>query len=333
VIQAAENAAKLTRNLLAFSRKQLIDLRATDLNEVVGRMENLLLRLIGEDIELTWRPGARDPWVRIDPSQVDQLLANLAVNARDAIVGVGTLAIETANAFLSEDYCAAHAGAAPGEYIVMKVSDSGFGMSAETIESIFEPFFTTKPVGQGTGLGLSTVYGIVKQNEGHISVASESGKGTTFLIHLRRYQEKPLGGSADGGRPTPAGGGETILLVEDEANVRKVAARFLQRLGYFVLKAAGPAEAQRLAAAHAGPIHLLITDVIMPGMNGLDLAAELARANPGMRTLFISGYTADVIARQGVLEEGVQYLAKPFDQDALALRVRQAISGERLASA
>jgi CheY-like chemotaxis protein len=284
--------------------------------------------MIGEDIDLVWMPGAGLWPVRIDPSQIDQLLANLCVNARDAIAGVGKVTIETENTVFDEAYCAVHPGFACGEYVLLAVSDDGCGMTKEVLEHLFEPFFTTKEVGQGTGLGLATVYGIVKQNEGFINVYSEPDSGSTFKIYLPRFAgeaSKPLAASAV---EIPKGRGEMVLLVEDEAAILHVGRTMLERLGYTVLTAATPGEALRQAKAHAAEIQLLITDVVMPEMNGRDLAKMIRDIKPGLKCLFISGYTANVIAHRGVLDEGVHFLQKPFSLKDLAPKVRQALERE-----
>ena len=321
----SQRSANLTRQLLAFARKQIIAPKVLDLNDTVSSMLKLLRRLIGEDIDLAWMPGLELWTVKMDPSQIDQILANLCVNARDAIGGVGKLTIETRNVTFDATYCAAHAEFVPGAYVLLAVSDDGCGMDAETREQIFEPFFTTKGVGEGTGLGLATVYGIVKQNNGFINVYSEPGKGTTLKIYLSRFGDEAAG-EADAATPTARpGGNETILLVEDEKSIRVTAALFLEALGYTVLAADCPEEALRLAAEHPGRIHLLITDVVMPGMSGRDLATQLATDRPQMKRLFMSGYTADVIAHRGVLDEGVEFLGKPFTRDDLARKVREVL--------
>ena len=324
----SQRAANLTRQLLAFARKQTIAPKVLDVNDAISNMLKLLRRLIGEDIDLAWLPGPGLGTVKMDPSQIDQVLANLCVNARDAIDGVGKLTIESENAALDAEYCASHAEFVPGDYVVLSVSDDGCGMDAETREHIFEPFFTTKGVGEGTGLGLATVYGIVKQNNGFINVYSEPGKGTTFKIYLPRFRGETVG-EADTAAPAPLpGGNETILLVEDEKSIRVTAALFLEAFGYAVLAADCPEQALRLAAEHLGRIHLLITDVVMPGMSGRDLAAQLATDRPQMKRLFMSGYTADVIAHRGVLDEGVEFLGKPFSRDELAHKVREVLDRE-----
>ena len=319
----AQRSAGIVRQLLAFARKQTIAPKVLDINDAVAGMLMMLRRLIGEDIDLAWQPAANVWSVKMDPSQIDQILANLCVNARDAIGGVGKLTIETENAAVDADYCATHAEAVPGEYVMLAVSDNGCGMDQDTLEHVFEPFFTTKGVGEGTGLGLATVYGIAKQNDGLVEIYSEPGEGTTFKIYLPRF----AGGAAQtSDRETPAPcprGSETILLVEDEKSVRVTTRIFLQDLGYTVLAAESPQEALRLAGEHAGKIHLLLTDVIMPGLNGPDLAEKLADRHPGMKRLLMSGYTANVIAHHGILDKSIQFLSKPFTRDVLAKKVRE----------
>ncbi|HYA88218.1 MAG TPA: PAS domain S-box protein, partial [Nitrospirota bacterium] len=324
--EAAQRSADLTRQLLAFARKQTIVPKVLGLNETVKGMLNMLRRLIGEDIEVAWIPG-RGLWpVKIDPTQVDQILANLLVNARDAIVDEGKVIIETENVVLDQAYCARHSGFLPGEFVMLAVSDNGCGMDREILGHIFEPFFTTKGVGQGTGLGLATVYGIVKQNDGFINVYSEPGKGTTFKIYLRRYTTETMPVPAvEGPAQTAKGGTETILLVEDEPMILELSKTLLKELGYTVLTARTSGEAIHLAETHEGQIHLLMTDVVMPEMNGRDLAKLLISLYPDIRSLFMSGYTANVIAHQGVLEEGIHFLQKPFSINNLAAKVREAL--------
>lgn len=325
--KAAESSADLTRQLLAFARKQTVMPKVLDLNETVAGMLTMLRRLIGEDIKLAWQPGAKLWPVDIDPSQIDQLLANLCINARDAIGGIGTISITTETAVFDADYCSSHQGFTPGDYVLLMVSDSGCGMDAETQANIFEPFFTTKEVGQGTGLGLASVYGVVKQNGGFINVYSELGIGTTFTIYLPRYLGKNWQSQQVTTVPPVTRGNETILLVEDETAILKVTAMLLKSIGYTVLAAATPGEAMRLAREHAGEIHLLLTDVIMPEMNGRDLARNLLSLYPDLKRLFMSGYTADIIAERGVIDEGVNFIQKPFSMPALAEKLREALEG------
>jgi signal transduction histidine kinase/CheY-like chemotaxis protein len=320
--EAAVRSANLTRQLLAFARKQIIEPKVLDLNETVEGMLKMLHRLIGEDVQLNWQPGLKLWPVNMDPSQVDQILANLCVNARDAIAGVGKVFIETGNSTFDEVFCAIHTDFVPGDYVRLFVSDSGCGMDMQTQSHLFEPFFTTKDPGKGTGLGLATVYGIVKQNKGLISVYSEPGHGTTFKIYLPRHMgdAAPVQGQAPA--QPDAHGTETILLVEDEPTVLALATAMLKQLGYTVLTAGAPDNAIKLARDHVGPVHLLITDVIMPGMDGQSLAKELLVLYPHIRRLFMSGYTADVIAHHGVLDRGVHFIQKPFDIKALAAKIR-----------
>ncbi|MBW1778961.1 MAG: response regulator [Deltaproteobacteria bacterium] len=326
--KAARRSADLTRQLLAFARRQTAIPRHLDLNDTVAGMLKMLQRLIGEDIDLTWMPGA-DLWpVKMDPAQIDQILANLCVNARDAISGVGKISIETQNSTIDKDYFADHAEAVPGDYVLLAVSDDGCGMDAETLNQIFEPFFTTKAVGEGTGLGLSTVYGIVKQNNGFINVYSEPGQGATFEIYLPRTEEMEKAEK----EPVPkavAKGSETVLMVEDEASILLLGKTVLERYGYTVLAAPTPAKAITLAETHDAPIHLLITDVVMPEMNGKDLKARIETLKPDIKVLFISGYTADVIMHRGILEGEVNFLQKPFSVHSLAGKVREVLDREK----
>ena len=323
--QAATRSADITRQLLAFARKQTVVPKILDLNETVTGMLNMLRRLIGEDIDLAWLPGYVLWPVQMDPSQIDQILVNLCVNARDAIKTDGKITVETGNRILDKKYCADHSGFIPGEYVQIVVSDNGHGIDIETLGNIFEPFFTTKDIGEGTGLGLATVYGIVKQNKGFINVYSELGQGTTFTIYLPRYL-----GTREQPHPKiqlePAQRGEeTILLVEDEPTILNMTMTMLQRLGYTVLAAGSPGEAILLAAKHSSEIDLLLTDVIMPKMNGQALAEELVTNQPEMRCLFMSGYTANAISHHAVLPEGVCFIQKPFSQKDLSDKIREVL--------
>ncbi len=322
-------SADLVRQLLGFARRQMVVPRVLDLNDTVGNMLKLVGRLIGEDIDLQWRP-AEGLWpTNLDPSQVNQILVNLCVNSRDAIHGAGKIVIETANAVLDEDYCAGHAECAPGDFVLLTVSDNGCGIAKETLDKIFEPFFTTKEHGQGTGLGLATVYGIVKQNEGHITVYSEPGKGSTFRVYLPRHTDgaaEPA--AAETSALPPVSGEGVLLLVEDDASIRATTKVFLEKLGYTVWDAHSPDEALRLAAASEQPIRLLITDVVLPGMNGRELAEHLTRQRPSMRCLFMSGYTATVIANRGLISSDVNFLAKPVTRDQLARKVAEVLGAE-----
>jgi hypothetical protein len=280
--KAGERSAGLARELLAFARKQTVAPRVIDLNETVEGMLKMLHRLIGEDIDLAWIPGEAVWPVKIDPVQIDQILANLCVNARDAIADVGKVTIETGNIVFDEDYCRKHAGCVPGEFTMLAVSDDGCGMDAETLENIFEPFFTTKESDKGTGLGLASVYGAVRQNRGVINVYSEPGRGTTFRIYLPRHTA-PAAEETDPGPHSAQRGIETILLVEDEPILLNVIATMLEQAGYKVLAAGTPGEAIALARDHAGGIHLLLTDVVMPEMNGRDLAKNLLSLYPDLK--------------------------------------------------
>jgi CheY-like chemotaxis protein len=325
VMQAANRSTDIARQLLAFARRQTISPKVMDLNETVEEMLKMLRRLIGEDIDLSWQPGGGLWPVNMDPSQIDQIMANLCVNSRDAIGGVGKITIETENVTLDKEDCAHRDELMPGDYVLLVVSDTGRGMDAATRERIFEPFFTTKGVGEGTGLGLSTIYGIVKQNKGDIQVYSEPGDGTTFRIYLPRHVGET---HSVPDREVPRmlmGQGETVLVAEDEDAILKLAARMLERLGYTVLMAAGPVVAEQVAKTHAGPIDLLMTDVVMPDMSGRDLADRLSILYPDLRVLYMSGYTANVIAHRGVLEENMQFISKPFSQMDLARKVREAL--------
>lgn len=323
---AAERSADLTRQLLAFARKQTVAPRVLDLNETVQGMLKMLGRLIGEDITLAWSPASTIWPVFVDPSQVDQVLANLCVNARDAIGGSGIITIETANVRFDVADCAGRAGFVPGEHVMLAVSDDGCGLDARALSHLFEPFFTTKGVGKGTGLGLATVYGIVKQNNGFIDVSSEPGRGTTFRIYLPRHEAEWVRRPVPASAPTPASGGESILLVEDEPAMLEMTARMLAKMGYAVIAAGTPGEALRLAREHQGPIDLVVTDVVMPEMNGRELAKSLLTLYPEISRLFMSGYTADVIAHHGVLDEGVHFIQKPFSAKDLAARIREVLS-------
>ncbi len=326
--KAAQRSADLTRQLLTFARKQTIAPKVLYLNEILAGMLNMLRRLIGENILLNWQPGANLWLIKVDPSQIDQILANLCINARDAIAGVGKLTIETENRILDDAYCAFQPGCVPGEYVMLTVSDSGCGMDKAALAQIFEPFFTTKDVGAGTGLGLATVYGAVKQNNGFINAYSEPGQGTTFTIYLPRYTGQAKHARTEGVAEPVMGGEETILLVEDEPAILHMTRIMLAGLGYTVLAASTPAEAIRLAREHTGEIRLLMTDVVMPEINGRDLAEKLLSLDPHLKSLFMSGYTADIIAHHGILDERAHFLQKPFSTNDLAIKVREALNSE-----
>ncbi|BBO68020.1 hypothetical protein DSCA_19500 [Desulfosarcina alkanivorans] len=324
---AAKRSADITRQLLAFARKQTIAPRKIDLNAIIEEMFSMMQRLIGENINMSWVPGENLWPVKIDPAQVHQVLANLCVNARDAIDGVGRVAIETKNIILDDTYCAMNEGFRPGEYAQLSISDDGCGMDRKTQSRIFEPFFTTKQLGKGTGLGLSTIYGIVKQNGGFINVYSEPGRGTTFRIYLARYlgPEEEKGGEQDIHMPI-SDGQETILVVEDEVSLLDVVSSVLINKGYAVLSASSPKDAIRLCDEHAGKIDMLITDLIMPEMNGRELSDELLSRWPGIKVLYLSGYTTNIISNHGILKEGVNFIQKPFSLNALLVAVRKALN-------
>jgi signal transduction histidine kinase len=325
VVKAADRAAGLTRQLLAFSRRQIIEMRVISLNDLVLDMDKMLRRLIGEDIELATIPGDDLASARADPGQLEQVLVNLVVNARDAMPGGGTLTIETANVSLDEGYARLHPGLESGDYVMLAVTDTGTGMTDEVKSHLFEPFFTTKGVGKGTGLGLSTVYGIVKQHGGYTYVYSELGKGSTFKVYLPAVEAEAEGLSrrdAEGYLPK---GSETVLVVEDEATVRGFIVRTLAELGYKPLEAINGEEALRVAREHHGPIHLLLTDVVMPQMGGKELGAQMRVERPDIRVLFASGYTDSTIVHDGILDKGLAFLQKPFTTATLARKVREVL--------
>jgi two-component system, cell cycle sensor histidine kinase and response regulator CckA len=332
IIDAGQKGANIVGQLLAFARKQIISPKVCELNKIVESMLKMIRRLIGEDINLVWMPSANICPVKIDPAQIDQILANLCVNARDAITGVGKITIETENVTLEEEYCSRNAGFLPGEYVMLAVSDNGEGMDKETLDNIFEPFFTTKPVGVGTGLGLATVYGIVQQNQGFINVYSEPGEGTTIKVYIPRHVVKVRKIQTESAVEIPKGHGETVLLVEDEKPILKMSKLMLEKLGYKVLSAGTPSEAICLAEEHSGAIDLLITDVIMPGMNGRELSDQLNDLYPNIKTLFISGYTANVIAHHGVLDKDVSFIQKPFSKKELAVKIRKVLNHDEFKS-
>jgi two-component system, cell cycle sensor histidine kinase and response regulator CckA len=327
VQKAAQQSADLTRQLLAFARKQTIRLQVIDLNETVSGLLKMLQRIVGEDIELHWMSG-RALWnLNMDPAQIDQILVNLVVNSRDAISGTGTIRLKTENFSMDTPFCAVHAGAVPGDYVLLTVSDNGCGMNEEILERVFEPFFTTKELGKGTGLGLATVYGIVKQNKGFIDVESKPGEGTAFRIYLPRFEGKATGVRIETSDDRPPRGTETVLIVEDEETIMILGRTILQRQGYRVLTANTPGKAIRLAEEYEGVIHLLITDVVMPEMNGRELSERLTLLKPGLKCLFMSGYTANVIAQHGVLDEEVRFIQKPFSVNDLSKTVREILEG------
>ena len=329
VSNAAQRAGALTRQLLAFSRKQILAPKLLDLNEVVTENLKMLTRMIGEDLDLVMAPGPALGAIRADPGQVEQLIMNLAVNARDAMPEGGKLTIGTANVNVDESFARTHAPLQAGDYVVLTISDTGMGMDAETQSRIFEPFFTTKGT-KGTGLGLSTVYGIVKQSGGYIFVESEPRRGTSFRAYFPRVDARdnaPVVQDAFG-LPRPDRGQETILLVEDEANLRRLARQYLETQGYKILEAEDGAAALQIASSHKGTIDLLLTDVVMPGMNGRELALQIAGQRPEIRVLYMSGYTENAIGRNGTLDAGISLLQKPFSLPALKDKVREVLDSE-----
>jgi PAS domain S-box-containing protein len=322
--KAGKRAAELTRNLLAFSRKQVLQPKLVDLNDVVARMNAMLRRVIGENIELVTIPAQAIDQVIVDPGQVEQVLMNLVVNARDALPDGGRVTLESANVVLDESYAFEHLGVRPGPHVMIAVSDNGTGMDTETQARIFEPFFTTKEKGRGTGLGLSTVFGIVKQSGGSIWVYSEPGRGTTFKVY---FPSAPADADIDGESapavpPPDLRGTETVLLVEDEERVRVVTRTILRRFGYSVLEASGGGDALLLAERHISRIALMLTDVVMPRMSGRDLAERMRAMRPDLKVLYMSGYTDNVIMQQGELDPGEAFIQKPITPDALARKVR-----------
>lgn len=322
--RAAERSASLTRQLLAFAHKQTAIPQVVDLNDSVSATLKMLRRLIGEDIELLWHPGANDATIKIDPVQIDQILTNLVVNARDAIAGGGRITIKTSQAIVDSEFCETHANANPGDYVLLTVSDTGCGMDEETIKNIFEPFFTTKGIGEGTGLGLSTVYGIVQQNKGLITVYSEPRIGTTFKIYLRHFVDSSVVVKKQV-RPAFKTGSETVLLVEDEMAILRMSETMLKKLGYTVIPVNTPAEAVEIAEAFKGTIDLLVTDMIMPKMNGYELSEKLKKIRPQIKCLFMSGYTADVISSAKMANGGIHFLEKPFSIRDLSVKLREVV--------
>jgi CheY-like chemotaxis protein len=326
ILKAGERAAALTRQLLAFSRRQRLQPKIVDLNQLVTSAGLMLRRVIGEDVDLRLALGPDLGRVNVDPGQIEQVIVNLAINARDAMPRGGTLTVETSNVELDDAYAGKQLSLQAGSYVLLAVSDTGIGMSPETRNRVFEPFFTTKGPGKGTGLGMSTVFGIVKQSRGGIQVYSEIGKGTTVKVYLPRIHEvAPV--EAEHVQTHATRGTETILLVEDEDMVRKLVRVTLEREGYTLLDAGGPDEAQRICENHQGFIHLMITDVVMPRSSGRELADRVALLRPEMKVLYMSGYTGNAILNSGVLDKAANFLQKPFSPQMLARKVREVLEG------
>ncbi|MBN1298024.1 PAS domain S-box protein, partial [bacterium] len=324
--KAAERSTDLARQLLAFARKQTISPRILDLNSAIESLIKILRRLIGEDIRLEWKP-APDIWsVKIDQTQFDQILTNLCVNARDAIAGIGTITIETENVTLVDDCRQGHPDVVPGAYVRVAVEDDGCGMDPDTVSHLFEPFFTTKEIGKGSGLGLATVYGAVRQNGGHINVQTEPGKGTRFEILLPREKADPSPNKTEPVQKSAIRGSETILLVEDEPAILRITKKLLEQMGYTVLPANSPREAISTAQSYTQSIDLVLTDVVMPEMNGRDLVKKLLVFYPNIKRLFMSGYTANVIAHRGVMDQGINFIQKPFTGKELATKVQHVLN-------
>jgi two-component system, cell cycle sensor histidine kinase and response regulator CckA len=329
ILKATDRSIRITGQLLAFARKQVVTPKPLDLNTAIEGMLKMLRHLIGEDITLSWTPGATIWPVMIDPSQIDQILANLCVNARDAIINTGMISLETKTCSFDAAYCNDHSEFSPGDYVQLAFSDDGHGMDKETVDKIFEPFFTTKELGRGTGLGLATVYGIIKQNKGIINVYSEPGTGTSFHIYLPRHKTPETVSRPQEKENTEkilSVGSENILLVEDEVPILKLATIILESLGYKVMTAETSDEALHLAEKHVGKIDLLITDVIMPELNGKELAKRVQTLYPEIHCLFMSGFTANIIAERGILDEDIHFIQKPFSREELATHVRQALN-------
>jgi two-component system, cell cycle sensor histidine kinase and response regulator CckA len=326
ILKAADRAGALTNQLLAFSRRQIMQPRVIDLNAVIGQTENMLRRLIGEDIQLVMSLSADTGNIKADPNHIEQAIVNLAVNSRDAMPLGGRITIETSHTQIDETYAKTHMGVKPGEFVMIAVSDTGHGMDSATRQNIFEPFFTTKQRGKGTGLGLATVYGIVKQSGGDIWVYSEPGHGTTFKLYFPRVADPVSPGAMEDPQSLHRAGGETVMLVEDETQVRDLEVRILTQLGYSVLAAANGEEAIGVSRTYRGEISLLVTDVVMPNMSGKQVADALLASRPGIRILYLSGYTENTVVNHGVLDTNVDFLSKPFSREALARKIREILS-------
>lgn len=327
MLKAGERARDLTHQLLAFGRKQILNVRTLDLNPAVQEVGGMIQRLLGEDIEIRLRLGANTGFVKADQSQLHQVLMNLCLNARDAMPGGGVLTIETHKVQIDEDFTAEHSNLAPGTHVLLQVTDTGTGMDENTLQHVFDPFFTTKEMGKGTGLGLATVYGIVKQHGGEILVSSAPGQGTTFQVYLPSVSETLSGSGASSADAPLMGQGETVLVAEDNPHVRKLAVMMLKRLGYRVLESESVSQCIEMAST-ASQLDLLLTDIVMPGMNGLQLSERIRAFRPGIQTLFMSGYTDDVLGHHGVLEKNVHFLTKPFTEKSLSRKVQEALRGK-----
>lgn len=325
IVYAGKRSADLVRQLLAFARKQTIAPKVLDINETIGKTINMLRKLIGENIDLCWKPAANIPSVKMDTTQIDQVLINLTVNARDSITDNGKIYIETGNIVFDKEYCNLHKGFAPGRYVMLAISDNGCGIDKETMEKVFDPFFTTKKFGEGTGMGLATVYGIIKQNNGFINVYSEPGNGTTFRIYIPANEDREKADEKPVSRSETIKGNETVLIVEDEKMLLKLGQLMLKELGYNVLATSSPSEAISIVKEYAGDIHLVLTDVIMPEMSGEALRKDLKSIKPELKFLFMSGYTANAIANRGILDQDVNMLQKPFSMNDLSSKVRFAL--------
>ncbi len=326
ISHAAERAGSLTNQLLAFSRRQIMQPKVVSVNSIVEQTEKMLRRLIGEDIHLAIGLNPEAGNIRADPNHIAQAIANLAVNARDAMLTGGHLTIETDNFFMDENYVRTHMGVQPGDFVMIAVSDNGIGMDAETRQHIFEPFFTTKDRGKGTGLGLATVYGMVKQCGGDIWVYSEPGTGTTFKLYFPRVSEPPSDSTLESSEKSKAVASETILVVEDEKAVRDLTCRILRKMGYHVLAAASGEEAIRIGRSHVGDVALLLTDVVMPNMSGRQVADALTAMRPRLRVLYLSGYTENTVVHHGVLDSAVDFLPKPFSREVLGQKIREILT-------
>jgi two-component system cell cycle sensor histidine kinase/response regulator CckA len=323
--KASDRAASLTRQLLAFSRRQILSPRVLDLNLLIRDMEKMLSRILGEGVDLQFALEERLEAIEADPGQIEQVLLNLTVNARDAMPGGGQLIVETKKATLGAAYTELQLDAKAGDYVMLAVSDTGIGMDEDTKSHLFEPFFTTKSEGKGTGLGLATVYGIVKQSHGTIAVSSEPGRGTSFKIYFPSLATSAVSKKSETVKPAAVGGSETILLAEDEETLRGLAERILSANGYCVLTARDGAEALQIIQAHDGPLHLLLTDVVMPKAGGRRVAEEATREFPEIKVLFMSGYTDDSVVVNGVVDAEIDFLQKPFSTDALVRKVREVL--------